>query len=174
MNRQSLRLFVQQFDCLSPFELYNLSALFVENCRDIFKTPTLHVSNLKVGMVAAALVHTIRLIIDKQPSTEFLIQFGCMTPFDLKHLSQTLINCYEQMQDADGGKDMEVTSETMLVALTDAMRIIRIELAKDRIEEVYHYFEETRRVTYTPRPVGEPGADNVVRFKKKCLEGDLV
>ncbi|MFN7226545.1 MAG: hypothetical protein ACK5UY_04755 [Holosporales bacterium] len=174
MNRQSLRLFVQQFDCLSPFELYNLSALFALNCRDIYKTPTLHVSNLKVGMVAAALVHTIRLIIDKQPSTEFFIQFSYMTPFDLKHLSQTLVNCYEQMQDADGGQDMEVTSETMLVALTDAMRIIRLELAKDRIEEVYHYFEEARRVTYTPRPVGNPGADNIVPFKKKCMESDIV
>jgi len=168
MQRQPLFTFVQQFDCLNPFELDNFCEMIVINLVDTIGKQAPTFKDLKVGRLSRALVHTIRQIISKIAYTDFLFQFSTISPHNLNKISQTLLISFEDMQARDeSGTVLEINRENVIEALTDTMRRLKLELARDRIEEVRHLIEEEYRNTHTPLPIKDQG-DGVFQYRHRA------
>lgn len=167
MQRQPLAMIVQQFDCLNPFELDNLCEMLSLNFRDAAGKDSITLSDLCVGKVSGALVQTARQVLMRSAFTDLVFQFTHIGPHGLNRISRMLLLSLEEMQASQPpGTPLAIDRCSLMESLTDAMRRLKLELAKDRLEEVRTLVEEEYRSTGTPMPLaGLP--DNIYRLRER-------
>ncbi len=160
--------FVLLFDTVNPFELDHISAEVAVALKSLLKQDTAKISQLSERKITFALTQAFRSIVSERSFTDFVIQFGYLTPYDLSYLSQTILNCYQDILDHERVDDLDVTTDNTIHALTHAMRKIKVELAKGRIEDAQNSCTETHRQTHTRQPLTGDYKDkgDVVRFAR--------
>jgi hypothetical protein len=99
-----------------------------------------------------------------QALTELIAQFGYLSPFELEYLGETLMNSYHEVVLASEGKIEGLSRENTVIALTEAMRKIKIELAEAQMEQAQHHLEQARTSTFAAKPVS---AADVINLRKE-------
>jgi hypothetical protein len=88
----------------------------------------------------------------------------------LAKISQTLLISFEE-REARLQKSLQLNQEIVLECLTDCMRRIRLEIAKERIAEVKNMVEDEYRNTGTPMPI-EENTNSLYQFRQRRAVND--
>lgn len=132
MQRQPLQAFVQQFDLLNVIELDNLCMHLTDHLHEYLEQTQVTVTQLLPGQCTKALILTIHDVINKSAQQDNMLSFVGIDPHGLTKISQTLLISFEE-REACLQKPLQLNQEIILECLTDCMRRIRLEIAKERI-----------------------------------------
>lgn len=155
MDREPLKTFIKQYNALSTFELDNFCKIIVLNLQAVLDKDAVTLLELRPFHLSKAIINTVRKIISDTPA-DYLLNFSALDPNGLNRLSEMVCISLEEVQDREGRTEPLIIRDYVLMhAMTDAVRRLRIELAKDHIEQVTHQLEEVHKDTGTPFPLND-------------------
>ena len=170
MQRQPLQAFVQQFDLLNVIELDTLCMHLTDHLHEYLEQTQVSVTHLLPGQCTRALILTIRDVINKSAQKDHMRSFVGIDPQGVAKISQTLLISFEE-REARLQKPLQLNQEIVLECLTDCMRRIRLEIAKERIAEVKNMVEDEYRNTGTPMPI-EENTNSLYQFRQRRAVND--